>query len=81
MSLPVAVSPVRETIRRRGAARGVADRDAVAGDHVEHTRRKDVRGELGEPESRERRDLAGLEDPVFPVASAGPIFQTAIISG
>ena len=42
--------------RRRGARRArCADRLAVAADHVEHARRQDLRGELGEAQRRDRR--------------------------
>ncbi len=54
---------------------------AVAGDDLQHARRDHVLRELDEAQQRERRLLGGFRICTLPAASAGPSFQTAIISG
>ena len=71
----------RDDAHVRVADERVADRHAVSRDDVEHAGREDVRGELGQLDGGERGQLRRLEDDLLPVASAGPIFQIAIISG
>ena len=58
-----------------------ADRIAVAGDHVEHAGRDEVRDQLGEGEQVSGVCSDGLITTVLPVASAGPSFQLAMPSG
>ena len=63
MSLPVATSPVTETMATFGLRhQRVADGLALAGDHVEHAGREDVGRDLGELQRGERRELGRLED-------------------
>ena len=60
----------------------VPDRDAVTGDHVEHAGRQHVLRRARAKRSVESGVCsAGLSTWTFPAASAGPIFQIAIISG
>ena len=62
ISLPVATSPVSETMPHvRVADDARADRLAVAGDHVQDARREDLRGELRQAQRRQRRLLGRLE--------------------
>jgi hypothetical protein len=54
---------------------------AVAADDVQHARRQELGRELGEHHRGLGRLSAGFSTTVFPAASAGAIFQIAIISG
>ncbi len=61
--LPVATSPVSaDEPDLRMPDEGVPDRDAVAGDHVQHAGREHLLRELAEAEHRERCLLGGLDD-------------------
>ena len=54
----------------------------AADDDVEHALGQELGSDLGQPQrSSPGSSGAGLRTIVLPVASAGPIFQTAIISG
>ena len=54
---------------------------ARAGDDVEHALGEELGGDLGERSVVSGVVSAGLRTIVLPPASAGPIFQIAIISG
>ena len=59
----------------------VADRDAVAGDHLEHARRQDLLRQLDEAERRQRRLLGRLQDLDVAGRERRPELPDAIISG
>ena len=62
MTLPVATSPVSDTIATSGwRDERVAGGLALAGHDVEHAGREDVGGDLGEPQRAERRELRRLQ--------------------
>jgi len=66
----------------RAPDEGLPDHAARSRDHVHDARREPrLLDELRELDRREGVRLAGLRTAVFPAASAGPSFQTAIISG
>ena len=55
---------------------------AVAADHVEDARREELAGDLGHEQPSETGVVSlGLSTTQLPAASAGAIFQTAIIRG
>lgn len=53
----------------------------TTGDNVQDARRQEFRGQFRQQKCGHRRGVTGFTTMVLPAASAGPIFQIAIISG
>ena len=79
--MPARTEPVIETICGVGWSIMRRAGRAVAGDDVEHARRQELRGDLGQQQRDERRRVRRLEHDVLPAAIAGATFQTAMLSG
>ena len=60
--MPARTEPVIATSCGVGCSTTSATGVAVAGDHVEHARGQELRGQLGEQRRGRRRGVAGLED-------------------